>query len=89
MKQSTKTAKKHILVIDDEPEVCSLLNDFLGSRGFKVDIAHNGEEALSLIKQKIPDLITLDVVMPVMGGFEFLENLRAQPAYISIPVIML
>lgn len=87
--KESRIAKKKILVVDDEPEVCSLLCDFLNMRGFEVGVAYNGQEALDRVAKAKPDLITLDVIMPVMDGFELLRYLKSRNDYSGIPVIML
>lgn len=81
--------KKHILIVDDEPEVCRVINSFFAKKGFKISQAHNGKDALSLIGKAPPNLIILDVAMPVMDGFELLQYLKTDAKYSQIPVIML
>jgi len=87
--KKSSITKKKILVVDDEPEVCSLLYDFLSMKGFEVGIACNGQDALDKVAKTKPDLITLDVIMPVMDGFELLKYLKSKSDYSEIPVIML
>lgn len=87
--KGSKITGKNILVVDDEPEICSLLYDFLSRKGFEVGVACNGQDALDKVAKTKPDLITLDVIMPVMDGFEFLKYLKSKNDYSGIPVIML
>lgn len=84
-----RSADKAILLVDDEIEVCQVIRDYLEKKTFKVYEAHNGAEALEFLKKIKPSLIVLDVLMPVMDGFELLEELKNCPAYAGIPVIML
>jgi len=65
-----------ILVVDDEPEVCSMLEKFLTKKGHEVYAALNGEEALSVVKQERPHVILLDIKMPKMDGMECLKHIR-------------
>lgn len=81
--------KKRILIVDDEAEVRSLISTYLKQRNFIIDETENGKEAQEAIKKSKPDLIILDVLMPVMDGFTFLEKLKNNPDYADIPVIML
>jgi PAS domain S-box-containing protein len=78
-----------VLVIDDDPTVCDLLRRFLSKEGFRVVSAAGGEEGLDLARQLQPVAITLDVLMPGMDGWSVLMALKADPALVDIPVIML
>ena len=77
---------KTILVIDDDPKLAALLKEFLGRRGFIVEVAEDGLVGLRLLKQGGFDAIILDVMMPKMDGFEVLQEIRKS---YSTPVIML
>lgn len=78
--------RKTILVVDDEPRLTNLINSYLAREGFKGVIARNGEEALALAEETQPDLVILDIMMPVMDGFEFMQEFRKK---YSTPVIIL
>lgn len=80
---------KKILLVDDEIEVCKVIREYLEKKKFQVYEAHNGKEALEAIKKIVPDLIILDVLMPVMDGFEVLQKVKRNKSYADIPVIML
>jgi len=84
-----RSASRTILLVDDEIEVCRIIRDYLEKKNFKVSEAHNGTEALTALNNFKPDLIILDVIMPVMGGFELLEKLKGDGSYANVPVIML
>lgn len=77
---------KKILVVDDKPELRTLLKSYLTQEGFDVAIAADGREALFVARQEKPDLIVLDLMMPEMGGYEFL---RAYGREANTPVIIL
>jgi len=81
--------RKIILVIDDQTEIREILFEILDSEGFSVATASDGEEAISRIKTRIPDLILCDRTMPVMDGFELVSRIRADPATAAIPFIFL
>lgn len=66
-----------ILVVDDEPAVCEVLHDLLESMGYTSIEAHNGHEALERYREKMPDLVLLDMMMQGMGGFVTLRELKA------------
>lgn len=77
---------KNILIIEDEEDLASLLKERLARNGYSVDIAFNGEEALKKLEKPLPDLILLDIVLPVMDGYTFLKEMKKK---YSIPVIVL
>jgi len=84
-----KEKKKSILIVEDEISLSSALNDKLTNVGYDVALAKNGVEGLEAIKKHKPDLILLDVVMPVMDGMTMLGELRKTTDTSDIPVIIL
>lgn len=77
---------KTILVVDDKPELRKLLKSYLTQEGFRVLEAANGQEALYVARREKPDLVLLDLMMPEMGGYEFLQIFSREA---DTPVIML
>ena len=75
-----------ILVVDDEVRILNFLKSKLKAAGYEVLTASNGREALNQVQTREPDLIVLDVLMPIMGGFEMLKELRS---FSRVPVIIL
>lgn len=80
--------KPVILVADDTPANIELVEGILGSE-CEILFAANGQDALTLATAELPDLILMDVMMPVMDGFESCQHLKAQPETTGIPVIFL
>ena len=80
---------RKVLIIDDEFPVGYLIKINLEAEGYEVILALSGEEALEKARGSPPDLITLDVLMPEMDGFEVLKALKREGALNSIPVIMI
>ena len=78
---------KRVLVVDDDPSVSSVLRRGLAYESFAVDVAGSGEEALSIARERYPDLVILDVMMPGLDGLEVLKRLRAADDH--LPVLML
>jgi CheY-like chemotaxis protein len=78
-----------ILVVDDDPLLRKYYGDILIKSNFEVITATNGQEGLTAASQVQPDLILMDIVMPIMDGNTTLKNLRENPATAHIPVIML
>ena len=81
--------KVKILIVDDEPAIVLSLQDHLEVNGYEVVTAGNGVEGLQKAVQEKPDVILLDVIMPIMDGQEMLEALRKQPGGDFSSVIML
>jgi CheY-like chemotaxis protein len=79
---------KRILILDDNPDMLSMLADLLRLVSYEVNEARNGEEGLQSVRQSLPDLILTDARMPVMDGWEFMRRLRADPVYAAIPCII-
>ncbi|MEO8432383.1 MAG: ATP-binding protein [Acidobacteriota bacterium] len=79
---------KVVLVIDDDPSVLDLMQRVCTRAGFRVITTRNGEEGLRLAREKKPDLITMDVIMPGMNGWSVLETLKKDPALCTIPVVV-
>lgn len=80
--------KKTILVVDDEPDIRLFLKTVLEDAGFEVVTADNGKHALERLKAFKPDLISLDLVMPRMGGLKLLKYLQKNPNLAEIPFIV-
>lgn len=76
MQEEMKDAKAKILLVDDEPDILEIVSYNLKNEGYQVYTAENGEEAVKKAKKKKPDLIILDVMMPVMDGIEACEKMR-------------
>jgi len=81
--------KGKILVCDDEVYILHILDFSLGAEGFEVITANNGELAIVKAKQERPNLIVLDIMMPVLDGYETLRRLKADSEIKDIPVILL
>ena len=80
---------KLIYIIDDEKEVCELLRLTLETRDYEVHVGYDGETALAMIKNAIPDLLILDLKMPKMNGYEVINALKSQEKYSGIPIMVL
>lgn len=78
-----------VLVVDDDPIIARLLEIELLSAGYEVKLSTNGDDALEISREKRPDLILLDVMLPGMDGFEVARQLRADPRTVAVSIIML
>jgi len=81
--------KPHILVVEDEPALATLLRYNLEKEGFSVAEAHDGEEALLQLSERTPDAVLLDWMLPQVSGLEICRRIRRTPEWRGLPVIML
>lgn len=85
-----ENSEKHILLVEDQDVVARTVSMALSVAGYRCEHASNGMRALSMLDEGLtPDLIILDIIMPVMDGYEFLEKFRKVTGMKDIPVIML
>jgi CheY-like chemotaxis protein len=78
-----------VLVVDDETAIADALQDILSMEGYEVVTALNGHEGLRLLNELKPDLVLLDLMMPVMDGRELLRRVQADPQLRGIPVVVM
>jgi len=81
--------EKRVLVVDDNAETVKVIQDALERAGFSVASAGNGAECLAAVEEKQPDLLILDIHMPVLSGLDALKLLRQRPDTEDLPVIVL
>lgn len=82
------TTQKKILIVEDDPFFSMVLKGRLEKENFIVHQAFDGEEALKMAREDVPDLIILDLIIPKLSGFEFLETAFADPALNKVPVVV-
>ena len=80
---------KKILIVDDEPSIIVPLQFLMEQNGYEVMVAFSGEEAMETIAQTPPDLILLDIMLPVIDGFEVCQRVRENIDWQRIPIILL
>ncbi len=79
---------KRILVVEDQEDNRQILRDLLGSAGYDLIEAENGEEALAAVSKYRPDLVLMDIQLPIMDGYEATRRLKADPEFEKIPIIV-
>ena len=89
MKQFEDAPGKRILVVDDDRNLRKIIQTNLELAGYDVSTAANGEDALRVLATMQPDLVVLDVMMPLMDGYEVARRIRRHPANTHVPIIML
>jgi two-component system, cell cycle response regulator DivK len=78
---------KRILVVEDQEDNRQILRDLLTSADYEIMEAENGEEALAAAAKQRPDLILMDIQLPIMDGYEAMRRIKADPALTDVPVI--
>lgn len=84
-----ETNKGYLLVVEDIPDILTLLDTTLKFKGYRVATALNGQEAYELIQKEHPALVVTDILMPKMDGFSLVHRMRIDPSTRNIPVIFL
>lgn len=79
---------RNVLIIEDDSKSIHLLELILGSQGYGITVAHNGDEGLTVMRSRRFDLLVLDLMLPGMDGFEILRQVRADPQLADLPVII-
>lgn len=80
---------KTILIVDDEPDVCTYISTLLEDHGYETISAGNGEEALVRLQASSPDLITLDISMPEKSGVRLYREMKEDPRWKKIPIVII
>ena len=78
---------RHILVVEDQEDNRQIVRDLLTANDYEMTEAENGEEALAAVAKDRPDLILMDIQLPVMDGYEATRRIKADPSLSSIPII--
>ena len=82
-------SKQSVLVVDDDADIRSCISDILAYEGYQVRTAVNGRDALGILREWHPSAIMLDLMMPIMDGWAFLDRQREDPQLADIPVIVM
>jgi DNA-binding response OmpR family regulator len=82
-------SKRKVLIADDEPNIVTALEFLLRGSGYDVRVVDNGEAALAAIESYVPDVVLLDVMMPIKSGYEVCQRMRERPEWRHIKVVML
>jgi two-component system alkaline phosphatase synthesis response regulator PhoP len=83
------TPRPKILIVDDDVDLVTVMRGALESKAFEVIVAYNGLEGLEKAKKEKPDLVVLDILMPIADGFTFADQFRKDPSLAKTPVLAL
>ncbi len=78
-----------VLVVDDDPDILDAITTILSTQPYQIDVARDGIECVDKVRAEIPDLIVLDLLMPKKDGFAVVRELRGNPKYAKIPILIL
>lgn len=78
-----------ILIVEDDTFISRMYEAKLSSLGYQVKIAENGQDGLRVMQEWLPDLVLLDLILPILDGFEFLKQIKADNNFKNIPIIVL
>jgi len=82
-------SQRKVLIADDEPNIVTALEFLLKRSGYDVRVVTNGADALALVESYLPDVILLDIMMPVKSGYEVCQRMRERPEWRHIKIVML
>jgi CheY-like chemotaxis protein len=85
---AVQAVKAHILVVEDESSILTLVSMMLELEGYRVSTATNGREGLHQLSMETPDLVMTDYMMPHMNGLEMIREIRGDPAYACLPIVL-
>jgi two-component system, OmpR family, alkaline phosphatase synthesis response regulator PhoP len=80
---------KKVLIVDDEPNIVVSLEFLMKQKGYTVKAVDNGKDALDALREFAPDLVLLDVMMPLLSGYELAQKVRENPAWSHVRIVML
>ena len=79
----------HILVVDDDPDILDGIITILETQDYDLATARDGKQCMAMIKEKLPDLLILDLLMPRMDGWGVIREMRSEPRFNNVPIMIL
>jgi CheY-like chemotaxis protein len=78
-----------VLVVDDDPAILEICSDLLQTEGYTVTVATNGQQALEQIRMNPPNVVLMDIMMPILDGVEACRQVKANPTTADIPIVLM
>jgi CheY-like chemotaxis protein len=85
----SKNGEPYILIVDDDPDILDGILTILESQPYRLQTARDGKKCMELISQEIPDLLILDLLMPRMDGWGVIREMRCEPRFAHVPILVL
>ncbi len=89
MASESMASQSYVLVVDDDPAIRGLVGDALREEGYSVDLAAHGREALEAMRARRPSTVVLDLMMPIMDGFSFMEACHNEQLCDNVPIVVI
>jgi CheY-like chemotaxis protein len=83
------TEKPYILIVDDDPDILEGITMILETQSYRLATARDGKRCMEMIEEEIPDILILDLLMPRMDGWGVIRELRSEPRYSTLPIMVL
>ncbi|MGB3714550.1 MAG: response regulator [Candidatus Promineifilaceae bacterium] len=81
--------KPYILIVDDDPDILDNIVTVLETRPYRLATARDGKKCMEMIKEDLPDLLILDLLMPRMDGWGVIREMRSEPSFVGVPIMIL
>jgi two-component system alkaline phosphatase synthesis response regulator PhoP len=81
--------KAYILIVDDDPDILEGITTILETQPYRLATARDGKKCMQMIEQEVPDLLILDLLMPRMDGWGVIREMRSEPRYAAVPILVL
>ncbi len=85
----SKNGKPYILIVDDDPDILDGILTILESQPYRLATARDGKKCMEMVEQEIPDLLLLDLLMPRMDGWGVIREMRSEPRFTHVPILVL
>jgi CheY-like chemotaxis protein len=82
-------AKPYILIVDDDPDILDGIIMILETQSYRLETARDGKKCMELVEEEVPDLLILDLLMPRMDGWGVIREMRSNPRFASVPIMIL
>ena len=81
--------QQYILIVDDDPDILEGITTILETRSYRLDTARDGKQCMVMVNEEIPDLLILDLLMPRMDGWGVIREMRSEPRFNRVPIMIL
>ena len=83
------TKQPYILIVDDDPDILDAITTILETQPYRINTARDGKQCMVMVNEEIPDLLILDLLMPRMDGWGVIREMRSEPRFNTVPIMIL